>query len=55
MDSGKLESLTGRWAKKNRAVARFFGFCLTLVKHSVVERMGIEPTTSTMRTWRSPS
>jgi len=25
------------------------------VKHSVVERMGIEPTTSTMRTWRSPS
>ncbi len=41
--------------KKNRAGARFQGYCVTLANHSVVERMGIEPTTSTMRTWRSPS
>ena len=54
-NKGRRGRLPVRRAKKNRAVARFQGCCVTLVKLSMVEPGGIEPPTSSLRTTRSPS
>ena len=52
---GEKELIRAATFGQQKSRSMRFGFFGTALDHRVVERRGIEPLTSTMRTWRSPS